>query len=183
MREGTVGADTLEKRAERNIILCGFMGCGKSSIGRRLARLAGRSFVDMDEYIEKKPEKLSRKSLQRKARKPSDRWRKDAASALSRERGLVIASGGGTVLREKSRDALAETGIILLLDVPFPALRERLKNDTSRPLLQRPDRDEAMYSLFLERMPKYKAAAHMVIPAGAPANFVAREILHRLELE
>ena len=54
MREGTVGADTLEKRAERNIILCGFMGCGKSGIGRRLARLAGRSFVDMDEYIEKK---------------------------------------------------------------------------------------------------------------------------------
>ena len=183
MREGTVGADTLEKRAERNIILCGFMGCGKSSIGRRLARLAGRSFVDMDEYIVKKAGKTIKEIFAEEGEEAFRQMEEDAASALSRERGLVIASGGGTVLREKSRDALAETGIILLLDVPFPALRERLKNDTSRPLLQRPDRDEAMYSLFLERMPKYKAAAHMVIPAGAPANFVAREILHRLELE
>ena len=98
------------------------MGCGKSSIGRRLARLAGRSFVDMDEYIEKKAGKTIKEIFAEEGEEAFRQMEEDAASALSRERGLVIASGGGTVLREKSRDALAETGIILLLDVPFPCL-------------------------------------------------------------
>ena len=86
MREGTVGADTLEKRAERNIILCGFMGCGKSSIGRRLARLAGRSFVDMDEYIEKKAGKTIKEIFAEEGEEAFRQMEEDAASALSRER-------------------------------------------------------------------------------------------------
>ncbi len=181
MREGTNRPAVPAIQAEQNVILCGFMGCGKSSIGRRLAKLAGRRFVDMDDYIEKQAGKAIKEIFAQEGEEAFRQMEEEAARVLSRERGLVIASGGGTVLREKSRDALAETGIILLLDVPFAALRERLKNDTARPLLQRPDRDEAMRALFSERMPRYRAAAHMVIPAGAPANIVARDIFRLLE--
>ncbi len=188
MKEQTLAPNSPEPKVaslspeDKNIILCGFMGCGKSSIGRRLSKITGRRFVDMDTYIEKKAGKSIRQIFSDEGEEAFRKMEETAALVLSREKGLVIASGGGTVLREKSRKALAETGIILLLDVPFPALRERLKNDTVRPLLQRPDRDQAMEALFSERMPKYKAAADMVIPAGAPCNVVAREIARCLGL-
>ena len=71
-------------------------------------------------------------------------------------------------------------GKILLLDVPLAALQERLKSDTQRPLLQRPDRREFIAELHAKRMPLYEAAADLVVPAGAPGIVVARRILELL---
>ena len=93
---------------------------------------------------------------------------------------VVIACGGGTVLNPENAHLLKQGGLILLLDVPLPALQERLKNDTQRPLLQRPDRREFIESLHAQRMPLYRQAADLVIPAGAPGNAVARTILQML---
>lgn len=162
--------------SKSNIVLCGFMGCGKSSIGRRLASIMGRRFVDMDAFIEERAKKSVREIFAAEGEEAFRRKEEEAALELSKRERQIIAAGGGTVLRQKNREALSETGIILMLDVPLPAIRERLKNDTVRPLLQRPDRNAAIEALYLERTPQYLAAADAVVPAGAPANVIAREI-------
>lgn len=166
---------------QKNTILCGFMGCGKSTVGRKLAAISGRKFIDMDTYIEEKAGMTVSEIFAQMGETAFREMEEQAAIELSEKTELVIAAGGGTVLRENSRNALARTGCIFLLDVPLYVLRERLKGDTTRPLLQRPDKDEAMKTLYEERMPKYFSAAHIVIPADAPADVVVKRILAAAE--
>ena len=127
---------------KENLILCGFMGCGKTTVGRRLAALSGRELVDMDAYIEKEQGKTVREIFDTLGESAFRQMETEAARALSQKNGLVIASGGGTVLNPENVRLLRQSGKILLLDVPLAALQERLKSDTQRPLLQRPDRRE-----------------------------------------
>lgn len=165
---------------KENLILCGFMGCGKTTVGRRLAALSGRELVDMDAYIEKEQGKTVQEIFAALGESAFRQMETDAARALSQKNGLVIASGGGTVLNPENVRLLRQSGKILLLDVPLAALQERLKSDTQRPLLQRPDRREFIAELHAKRMPLYEAAADLVVPAGAPGIVVARRILELL---
>ena len=160
-----------------NLVLCGFMGCGKSTVGKRLAKITGLPFVDMDAYIETRQGKKIRTIFEEEGEDAFRAMETQAAEELSQQTGQIIASGGGTVLRAENRNILRKSGTILLLDVPFSALRERLKRDTTRPLLQRPDREEAMKVLYEQRMPLYLEAADIVVPAGAPCSVVARRVL------
>ena len=107
------------------------MGCGKSTVGRNLARKTGRKFLDMDRYIE--------------------------------EKNLIIASGGGALTFERNVSAFKGKDKIVLLDVPLNTIKYRLRNDKTRPLLQREDKDRAMEELFLKRYPRYMAAADVVV--------------------
>lgn len=160
-----------------NIILCGFMGCGKSSIGWRLAKLTGYKFVDIDKVIEEDAGMTVREIFAQKGENAFRSAETQAVKELSKRDNLVIATGGGTVMNPENVDTFHEGGgKILFLDVPVAALQERLKRDVRRPLLQRPDRREFIYKFHRERHPKYKDAADFVIRAGAPAIVVARNI-------
>lgn len=165
---------------KQNLILCGFMGCGKSTVGRRLAALSGRKLVDMDAFIQQEQSMTIAEIFSRFGESTFRKMETDAARVLSQKQGLVIACGGGTVLNPENVALLKKSGVILLLDVPLPALQERLKNDTQRPLLQRPDRREFIDILHAQRFPLYQQAADYVVPAGAPANVVAKTILEML---
>lgn len=165
---------------KQNLILCGFMGCGKTTVGRRLAAISGRKFVDMDAFIQQEQSMTVSEIFSQLGEAAFRKMETDAARTLSQKQGLVIACGGGTVLNPENVALLKQGGVILLLDVPLPALQERLKNDTQRPLLQRPDRREFIESLHAQRMPMYRQAADLVIPAGAPGNAVAQTILQML---
>lgn len=165
---------------KQNLILCGFMGCGKTTVGRRLAAISGRKFVDMDAFIQEEQSMTISEIFSQLGEPAFRKMETDAARILSQRQDLVIACGGGTVLNPENAHLLKQGGLILLLDVPLPALQERLKNDTKRPLLQRPDRREFIESLHAQRMPLYRQAADLVIPAGAPGNAVARTILQML---
>ena len=165
---------------KQNLILCGFMGCGKSTIGRRLAKLSGREFIDMDSFIEEQ-QGMSIPEIFASLGEPAFRQMEtEASQILAQKQELVIASGGGTVLNPENVRILKKSGKILLLDAPLAALQERLKFDTQRPLLQRPDRREFIEQLYKQRFPLYQQAADLVIPAGAPGNVVARTILQML---
>ena len=165
---------------KQNLILCGFMGCGKSTVGRRLAALSGRELVDMDAFIQQEQTMTISEIFSRFGESAFRKMETDAARTLSQREGLVIACGGGTVLNPENVELLKKSGVILLLDVPLPALQERLKNDTQRPLLQRPDRRDFIEALHAQRMPLYRQAADYVVPAGAPGNVVAKTILEML---
>lgn len=160
-----------------NIVLCGFMGCGKTSVGRRAARLLGRELCDLDQYIEKK-EGMSITEIFARYGEGGFREREaQAVAEVSRKEGMVVASGGGTVLFPHNVELFHQGGgVILFLDVPLAALQERLKNDKRRPLLQKPNRRQVIEELYRERCPQYRAAADVIIDAGAPPVVVARRI-------
>ena len=160
-----------------NIILCGFMGCGKTSVGRRAAELTGRELCDLDAYIEDKAG-MSVSEIFAEFGESGFRQREaEAAREVAGTPGLIIASGGGTVLSKANVEAFHEKGgVIVLLDAPLPALQERLKNDRRRPLLQVPDRRKVIRELYEKRIPLYRAAADFTVDAGAPPLTVARRV-------
>lgn len=163
-------------------MLCGFMGCGKSSVGRRAAALLDREFCDLDIYIEKK-EGMTVAEIFAKYGEEGFRQRETrAVEEVARRPGLVVASGGGTVLSTRNVDAFHAKGcLIVFLDAPLAALQERLKNDRRRPLLQVPDRRQVIEELHGKRVPLYRAAADLVVDAGAPPVIVARRVAQAVE--
>ena len=101
----------------------------------------------------------------------------DAAKALSEKNGVVIAAGGGTLTFRENVDSLKKSGVIILLDLPVETVAARLKNDTTRPLLNRPDKEKAMKELYDKRLPLYRAAADIVVNAEDSPMQVCREIM------
>ena len=92
-----------------------------------------------------------------------------ACAELAAQHNLVIAAGGGALTFERNVNVFKGKDIIVLLDVSLDVIQQRLEGDKNRPLLQRPDRDEAMKSLYYGRMPKYLAAADIVVKGeGTP---------------
>lgn len=160
-----------------NIILCGFMGCGKSSVGRRAAELMGRELCDLDSYIEEKAGMSVSEIFAKYGEEGFRERERQAVREVAGKPGLIIASGGGTVLSDVNVRAFhVRKGLIVFLDAPLAALQERLKNDKRRPLLQVPDRRKVISELFEKRIPLYRAAADVTVDAGAPPLTVARRV-------
>lgn len=157
------------------IVLCGFMGCGKTTVGKRLAKEMGRDFLDLDHYIEEK-EGMTVSEIFAAYGEEGFRQRESLAAEEAARRGeVVIACGGGTVLRRQNVEAFHENGgTIVLLDVPLAVLQRRLQNDRKRPLLQRPDREAFIAELYAQRAPLYRAAADVAV-AGSPSVRVTAE--------
>ena len=160
-----------------NIVLCGFMGCGKSSVGRRVAKLLERQFCDLDSYIEQQADMTVAEIFAKEGEAGFRAREAQAAEEVAAQEGMVIASGGGTVLSPRNVEAFHKHGAhILFLDVPVAALQERLKNDKRRPLLQVPDRRKVIAELYEKRVPLYRAAADITVDGGAPAVVVAKRV-------
>ncbi len=146
-----------------NIVLCGFMGCGKSTVGKNLARKTGKKFIDMDSYIEKKAGMTVTEIFDKFGEKGFREMEYEACKELSEMKGLIIASGGGAFTFKRNVDAFKGRDIIVLLDVPIKTIKYRLRNDKSRPLLQKPDKDKVMQELYERRLPVYREAADVVV--------------------
>ena len=160
-----------------NIVLCGFMGCGKTTVGKKTAKLLGLPFCDLDEYIEKR-ESMAIPEIFAQYGEDGFREREaEAVEEVAQQGGMVVACGGGTVLFPKNVEAFRKNGsLIVLLYVPLILLQDRLKNDMQRPLLQRPDRHKVISKLYRERIPKYRAAADVTLRAVAPVSVVAKRL-------
>ncbi len=160
-----------------NIVLGGFMGCGKTTIGRRLAAALNMKFIDMDLYIEKKTGKKVAEIFSEYGEAHFRALEAETVRELANEQHYVIATGGGTLMRPENVEAFHRGGgTIYYLDVPLRALQERLKNDKRRPLLQTENRNAVIERLLNERRPQYMAAADFIVDAGAPAVVVVRRI-------
>ncbi len=146
-----------------NIVLCGFMGCGKSTVGRNIARKTGKKFVDMDSYIEDKAGLTVSEIFDKFGEDGFRDMEHNACKELSQLKGLIIASGGGAFTFERNVSVFKGKDTIVLLDVPLSVIKYRLRNDKVRPLLQRPDKDKAMQELYEKRLPIYKNAADIIV--------------------
>lgn len=166
----------------RNIVLCGFMGCGKSTVGKLLSKITGIPFADLDEIIENNAGMRISEIFARFGEQHFRDLEYEAAKTLSEAPGVILSTGGGALVFDRNAAALKKSGDIVLLDLPLFVARERLKGDTTRPMLQKPDRDAAMKELFYKRLPRYKAAADVVVNAAQPPVDVCRDIISALSL-
>ncbi|MBP9955815.1 shikimate kinase AroK [Geopseudomonas guangdongensis] len=166
----------------RNLILVGPMGAGKSTIGRLLAKELHLPFKDSDKEIE--------------VRTGADipwifdvegeagfREREQAVLAdLCREDGLVLATGGGAVLRAENRAALHAGGRVIYLHTSVEQQLERTARDRNRPLLRTANPGQVLRELLATRDPLYREIADVVIETDQrPPRMVVQEILSRLE--
>ena len=150
----------------RNLILCGFMGSGKTTVGRRLAKMLERPFLDIDAYIEEKQGMTITDIFAQQGEEAFRRMEREACAELAAQDGLIIGCGGGTVLREENARLLKQNGIILLLDVPLP-------------LLQKLNRAKVISDLYKERIPLYRAAADYRVRPRKTVYQTAQYIAHR----
>ena len=166
-----------------NIILCGYMGCGKSTVGKIAARKTGKKFVDMDRYIEEK-EQMTVAEIFAAYGEEGFREREHAACReLAAQSGLIIAAGGGALTFARNVEVFRGRDTVVLLDVPLETIRFRLRHDTRRPLLQRPDKDEAMTELYNKRMPQYLSAADVIVKGEATPLNTAFKVINTLNLK
>ena len=166
-----------------SIIFVGLPGSGKTTIGRQLARRLGLPFVDSDHVIE---ERLGCSIREFFAREGEDSFRdveQQVLDDLSLTHQGVLATGGGSVLREVNRRHLHERGhVIYLRSTPEDVFR-RVRHDTGRPLLQVDDPLARLRALYEARDPLYRATAHHVIDTGRPSvSTLVNMILMQLEL-
>lgn len=167
----------------QTISLVGMPGGGKSTVGRHLARALGLSFVDSDTEIERRAGMSVRAFFDAHG---EDRFRdleQRVLDELTARPGMVVATGGGAVLREENRKALSErTTVIYLRSTPEELFR-RLRHDTQRPLLQVKDPLRKLRELYQERDPLYRRTAQYVIETGRPSvPTLVNMILMQLEL-
>lgn len=162
---------------KNNIVLCGFMGCGKSTVGRLLAEEIGFTLADSDTCIEQR-EKMTVSEI---FSKHGEGYFREAETAvikeLSEQSGLIIATGGGAVLKSENAAYLRETGLVVFLDVAPETVLKRLEGDTSRPLLMRDDKEAAVNELLSFRRPLYSSASDVTVDANGHVEAVADKIL------
>lgn len=166
-----------------NIVLCGFMGCGKSTVGKNLARKTGRKFVDMDAYIEKKQEMTVSEIFEKYGEEGFRDIEHEVCRELAGMSNLVIASGGGAFTFERNVKVFKGVDTIVFLDVSLDIIKQRLKNDTRRPLLQRPDKDRVMEELYNKRLPVYRGAADIVVKGENTPLKTAFAVINAVKLK
>lgn len=147
-----------------NVILIGFMGCGKTTVGLRLSYRLRRTVIDTDKEIEREEQRTISDIFAR----DGEAYFRDRETACLRKltrsaNNQIISVGGGLPLREENRELLHELGQVFYLRALGETIYERVKEDTTRPLLQGGDPLTKIRTLLEERDPYYSAAADVVI--------------------
>ncbi len=149
---------------KENIILVGFMGCGKTTIGKKLAKAFGYEFLDTDAMIEEQQGKRISDIFAQEGEEAFRQMETELLMQLRREAvGKIIATGGGMPMREENRRLLREVGTVVFLEAEFDTILERLQNDTTRPLAEGEDREKRLRPLYELRYPLYKEAAEVCV--------------------
>lgn len=162
-----------------NVILIGFMGCGKTTVGLKLSYRLRRSIIDTDKEIEKE-EKRTISEIFAADGEPYFRERETVClrRLIEGTNNQIISVGGGLPLREENRRLLHELGQVFYLCAKGETIYERVKDDTTRPLLQVDDPLAKIETLLLERDPYYREAADVVITVDGKSF---EEILNEIE--
>lgn len=158
-------------------------GSGKSTVGRHLARHLKRRFVDSDHEFEERIGMPVRSYFETHGEQAFRDLEQQVIDDLSRCPDVVLATGGGTVLRPANRAALRERCRVLYLRASPDDLFRRLRHDTQRPLLQVADPQRRLRELFRERDPMYRQTAHFTVEAVRPSvSTLVNMVLMQLEL-
>lgn len=166
---------------KKNIVLIGFMGVGKSTLGRRLAKQLGYKFIDTDSIIEE----VTGKTVEQIFRTDGEiRFRSEEkllVRKLAGQTGLVIATGGGMVLDQENVELLKQNGVLIGLHADPQVIMQRVKNKRRRPLLSKGNLFENIIRLTKEREGAYDIAEFTLDTGKLTYDEMLQEIKKFLE--
>lgn len=170
-----------------NIYLVGLMGAGKTTIGRSLAKRLGLSFVDTDKEIESRTGVSIPTIFEIEGEDGFRKRESQVIAEMAAKTGLVVATGGGGVLRPENRSHMRSSGFVIYLNVPPQTLWERTRHDRNRPLLQVADPLLKLTQLFTVRDPLYREVANLVVDgsrvsAQGVLQLLLKEVAERWKL-
>ncbi len=149
----------------RKIYLVGFMGCGKSAIGRRLSYFLRLPYYDMDHEIVRQ-QGMSIPEIFEKYGEAHFRALETEFLLSFRDEACIIATGGGVAMSDENRGIMRRSGLVFFLDAAFEDIYVRIKNDKNRPIVQRSTKEE-LEQLYQTRRKFYRASGHIrVLTAG-----------------
>lgn len=147
----------------KNIVLIGFMGCGKTTYAKKISKALNMDFVDTDRFIEENEGLSINEIFEIKGEKYFREEEQKAVDTLSKAENMVIATGGGIVKNEKNMMKLKETGVVIYIDAIAEHILSNLIDDNTRPLLQGENKLEKIKNLMAERRPFYEKYADIKI--------------------
>ncbi len=160
----------------KNIVLTGFMGTGKTAVGRELSRLLSMRLVDIDAEIEKSREMSINDIFRDFGEKCFRDIETDMIRKFAKEKNLIISTGGGAVLREENMAVLRENGMIFCLDACPATILKRTARNEDRPLLKVDDPMAKIKELMSLRRPYYEKAGRLIDTEGKTPLQIAEEI-------
>jgi shikimate kinase len=171
----------VSEELKKNVILCGFMATGKSSVGKKLASLLDYDFLDMDSAIEAE-EGMSIPEIFASRGEPAFRALEsrmvETISARSR---CVVATGGGTIVNPQNLEKLKRCGVLINLTADIPIILSRAGSGDDRPMLKQGDRLERVRTLLKQRAPAYAQADMSVDTSSLSIDEVAQLIAVKLK--
>lgn len=171
----------IARRINRPIVLVGLMGAGKSTVGRRLATILQRGFVDADEAIEEAASMRIAEIFDRFGEEYFRDGERRVIARLLDERHGVIATGGGAFINADTRALILERGIAVWIDCDVATLVERTSRRDDRPLLRNGDPAEILERLSRERAPFYAEAPIRVESVRGPQHDTAMQIVEAID--
>ena len=169
------------RQLSANIVLVGFMGTGKSAVGRVIAQKLEFHFIDTDDVIEQ----TSKAKISDIFAEHGEDYFRDlesqAVKSVALMKNQVVATGGGVVLRPSNIDLLRTGGPIFCLNATPKAIWDRVRSSRSRPLLRGPEPLKKIETLLDKRAPYYALADHQIETTGVSVDRVADEIISYME--
>jgi shikimate kinase len=166
-----------------NLYLVGFMGTGKSTVGRLLARQLGRQFLDSDHEIEHAQGKSVAKIF---AEDGEPRFRELEHEFIAHghpAHGCIVACGGGLVVPPGMLELLRSRGVVICLHAPIETILQRTKHTTHRPLLRVEDPEARLRALYAAREETYRRTGTLVLTDRRPMREIAAHVLRVYRLE
>ena len=165
----------------RNVVLLGFMGTGKTTVGKIVAERRGMTFVDMDDVIEARENKSIERIFAEDGEPRFRELERELVVELASKQGLVVGAGGGVVLNADNVRDFAETGLVVCLTAPAGVILERVSKESHRPLLEGGEKAKKIVSILEARKELYGAIPFQVDTSELTPDQVADEIIARME--
>ena len=146
-----------------NILLVGFMGTGKSTIGRKLSKCLNYQHVDTDQMIVELAGKPIPKIFEDEGEEAFRKIETQVLEDLQKYQGHIISTGGGIIGSEKNRELLQKLGYVIWLCASPEEILDRTSRNTNRPLLNNEDPEGTVRCLLAERSPHYEEVSHLKI--------------------
>jgi shikimate kinase len=171
-----------DARIIHNLALVGFMGTGKSAIGRLAAQHLSFAFLDTDDWIENEVGKSVREIFAEQGEAAFRQYERDAVQALSARRDTVIAAGGGLVADPSNLASLKAHALVVCLWASPETIWARVRSQSHRPLLQTPDPSAKIRELLEQRRPSYREADVQILTDFRSPKEVVQHVLHQFHL-
>ncbi|NOX63634.1 MAG: 3-dehydroquinate synthase [Chloroflexi bacterium] len=160
-----------------NIVLTGFMGVGKTAVGREVARRLGRTFVDMDDLIVLEAGMSIPEIFETRGEAYFRELESAVLRQLAAQNDLVIATGGGALVDPANRELMTRTSLVICLSASVSAIEERLSGDETRPLLAAADRRQRIVDLINQRAAAYAEIPYRIDTTNRAIGEVADEVI------